>query len=88
VNEISPAVKIERKNEDYTTKPVPLDMNNPRPFRPQGRLLGQKYDRHARAKIAVLAVLAIHGSGLLDLLMQGCRTPVRVEATNVINTSL
>jgi LysM repeat protein len=74
-------------------------MNNQSPLVPQGSLLEQKNKSRARIKIAVFFVLAIHGIGLLALLMQGCRrdegggTPAAptnavvqpaFEATNVV----
>ncbi len=48
-------------------------MNNQSPLVPQGSLLDQKNRGRVRVKIAVFFVLAIHGIGLLALLMQGCR---------------
>jgi LysM repeat protein len=50
-------------------------MNNPSPLLPQGSILEQntKNKGRARVKIAVFFVLAIHGVGLLALLMQGCK---------------
>ena len=48
-------------------------MNNPSPLVPQGSLLDQKNKSRARVKIAVFLVLAIHGIGLMALLMQGCK---------------
>ena len=48
-------------------------MNNQSPLVPQGSLLEQKSKGRARVKIAVFLVLAIHGLGLMALLMQGCR---------------
>ena len=50
-------------------------MNNQSPLIPQGSNLEQKIKGRARVKIAVFVVLAIHGVGLLALLMQGCRKP-------------
>jgi LysM repeat protein len=47
-------------------------MNNQNPLIPQGSALGQKNKGRARVKIAVFFVLAIHGIGLMALLMQGC----------------
>src|SRR5438128_96300 len=47
-------------------------MNNPSPLVPQGSLQ-EKNKGRARVKIAVFFVLAVHGIGLLALLMQGCR---------------
>src|SRR5207248_1099866 len=61
-----------------------------------GSLLEQKNKGRARVKIAVFFVLAIHGIGLLALLMQGCRrepsgqtaeptnAPPALESTNVV----
>jgi len=46
-------------------------MNNPSPLVPQG-IVDQKNIRRARVKIAVFFVLALHGVGLLALLLQGC----------------
>lgn len=65
-------------------------MNNPQsPLIPQGSLLEQKNKGRARVKIAVFFVLAVHGIGLLALLMQGCRrdeAPVTpVETTEFTN---
>ncbi len=47
-------------------------MNNPNPLIPQGSALEQKNKGRARMKIAVFFVLAVHGIGLMALLMQGC----------------
>lgn len=43
------------------------------PLVPQGSLLEQKNKGRARVRLAVFLVLAIHGIGLLALLMQGCK---------------
>jgi LysM repeat protein len=50
-------------------------MNNQSPLVPQGSMLEQKTNNkgRARVKIAVFFVLAVHGVGLLALLMQGCK---------------
>ena len=48
-------------------------MNNQSPLSPLGSFLEQKNKGRARVKIAVFFVLAIHGVGLLALLLQGCR---------------
>jgi len=67
-------------------------MNNPSPFIPQGSLVEQKNKGRARVKIAVFFVLAVHGVGLLALLMQGCRRDDKEaaagtdSATNVMET--
>src|SRR5215467_1198958 len=42
------------------------------PFVPQGSTLDQKNKSRARVKLAVFFVLALHGVGLLALLLQGC----------------
>ena len=55
---------------------------------PQGSLLEQRNKGRARVKIAVFLVLAIHGLGLMALLMQGCKkepdagTAAAPESTN------
>jgi LysM repeat protein len=48
-------------------------MNNQSPLIPQGSLLEQRNKGRAKVKIAVFLVLAIHGVGLMALLMQGCK---------------
>lgn len=48
-------------------------MNNQSPLVPQGSLLEQKNKGRARLKIIVFFILAVHGIGLLALLMQGCK---------------
>ena len=48
-------------------------MNNQNFLLSQGSLVEQKNKGRARAKLAVFVVLAIHGIGLLALLMQGCK---------------
>src|SRR5437879_2427703 len=61
-------------------------MNNQSPLLPQGSMLEQKNKGRARVKIAVFVVLAIHGVGLLALLMQGCKkqadSTAQSDATN------
>ena len=47
-------------------------MNNPSPLGPQGSTIDQKQQGRARVKLAVFFVLAVHGVGLLALLVQGC----------------
>jgi len=46
----------------------------------------QKNKGRARVKIAVFFVLAVHGIGLLALLMQGCRRDDRTAQTEATNT--
>ena len=50
-------------------------MNNQSPLIPQGSLSEQKNKGRTRVRIAVFVVLAIHGVGLMVLLMQGCQKP-------------
>ncbi len=63
-------------------------MNNQNPLIPQGSTLEQKDKGRQRVKIAVFFVLAIHGIGLMALLMQGCgqskepAPPTETTATN------
>jgi LysM repeat protein len=52
--------------------PTHLKMNDQSPLIPQGSLLEQKNKTRVRVKLAVIFVLALHGIGLLALLMQGC----------------
>src|SRR5215470_5997315 len=64
-------------------------MNNQSPLVPQGSMMEQKNSGRARVKLAVYFVLAVHGIGLMALLMQGCRreettSQNQVEATNTI----
>jgi LysM repeat protein len=64
-------------------------MNNQNPIIPQGSALEQKNKARARVKIQVFFVLAVHGIGLMALLMQGCgqpKEPVPVVETPVTNT--
>jgi LysM repeat protein len=65
-------------------------MNNQSPLVPQGSLMEQKNPGRARVKLAVYFVLAVHGIGLMALLMQGCRRDETAsqtqEATNALAT--
>jgi len=62
-------------------------MNNPSPLIPQGSLLEQKNQGRARVKVAVFLVLAIHGIGLLALLMQGCKKEPDSNAMSSADTN-
>jgi LysM repeat protein len=62
-------------------------MNNPSPLVPQGSLLEQRNKGRARVKIAVFLVLAIHGIGLMALLMQGCKKEPDVTTTTTEPTN-
>jgi LysM repeat protein len=57
-------------------------MNNQSPLIPSGSLLEQRNKGRARVKIAVFLVLAIHGVGLMALLMQGCNKKDDATANN------
>ncbi len=56
-------------------------MNNPTPLVPQGTIDPKNRNR-SRVKIGVFFVLAVHGAGLLALLLQGCH---REDANNQAN---
>jgi LysM repeat protein len=60
-------------------------MTNPSPLVPQGLLIDPKNKGRARVKIAVFVVLAVHGVGLLALLMQGCRQEDPAPSTESTN---
>src|SRR5437667_366433 len=62
-------------------------MNNQSPLVPQGTLVEQKNKGRARFKIAVFFVLAVHGIGLLALLMQGCRREPAQQAEQTSNAA-
>lgn len=57
-------------------------MNNQSPLVPKGSLLDQKNKSRTRVEIAVFVILAIHGIGLLALLMQGCQKPPESTTTS------
>ena len=61
-------------------------MNNPSPLVPQGSLLDKKNKGRTRVEITIFVVLAIHGIGLLALLMQGCQKPPEVVPPADTNT--
>jgi LysM repeat protein len=63
-------------------------MNNQNPLIPQGSAMEQRNKGRARVKIAVFFVLAVHGIGLMALLMQGCgqsKEPVPPPEATVSN---
>jgi LysM repeat protein len=60
-------------------------MNNPHPLIPQGSNLEQKNKGRARVKLAVFFVLAVHGIGLMALLVQGCHQEDKASASNTTN---
>ena len=66
-------------------------MNNPNPFVPKGSLLEQQSARRSRLKLAVFCVLAVTVTGLVAVLIQGCKrekasdeslTPPSLDTTN------
>jgi len=59
---------------------------NESPLVPQGSFLEQKNKGRARVKIAVFVVLAIHGIGLMALLMQGCK-PSASKDSSLVDTN-
>src|SRR6266852_277088 len=60
-------------------------MNNPHPLIPQGSNLEQKNKGRARVKLAVFFVLAVHGIGLMALLVQGCHQEEKSGTTTAAN---
>jgi LysM repeat protein len=48
-------------------------MNNPNPFVPKGSLLEQQSQRRSRLKLAVFCMLAVSVTGLVAMLIQGCK---------------
>ena len=48
-------------------------MNNPNPFVPKGSLLEQQSQRRSSLKLAVFCVLAVGVTGLVAVLIQGCK---------------
>jgi LysM repeat protein len=70
----NPAAKRTRINQHLNrqTQERHLEMNNQNPLIPQGSALEQKNKGRARTKIAVFLALAINGTFLMALLMQGC----------------
>lgn len=64
-----------------------MTMNNQSPLIPQGSLLEQPNKGRARVKIAVFLVLAIHGIGLMALLMQGCKKEADTGNTAATETT-
>jgi LysM repeat protein len=48
-------------------------MNNPNPFVPKGSLLEQQTKRQSRMKLFVFGVLAVSVTGLMVMLIQGCK---------------
>jgi len=62
-------------------------MNNPTPLVPQGTI-DPKNKSRARVKIGVFFVLAVHGAGLLALLLQGChREDGTAQANQTTNSA-
>jgi LysM repeat protein len=62
-------------------------MNNQSSLIPQGSALEQKNRSRARVKIAVFFVLAVHGIGLMALLMQGCGQSKELAPTETADTN-
>lgn len=69
-------------------------MNTPTsPLLPQGTFLEPKNKGRARVRVAVFVVLAVHGIGLLALLMQGCKKDNQAgtglaDQTNAVPTNI
>jgi len=56
-------------------------MNNPNPFVPKGSLLEQQSHRRSRLKLGVFCVLAVSVTGLVAMLIQGCKREQPVDNT-------
>lgn len=65
------------KTKNITSKPGRVCANkvmtNPNPFVPKGSLLEQQSQRRSRLKLAVFCVLAVSVTGLVAMLIQGCK---------------
>ncbi len=57
-------------------------MNNPNPFVPKGSLLEQQSRRRSRLKLAVFCVLAVSVTGLVAMLIQGCKREKPADELN------
>jgi len=60
-------------------------MNNPNPFVPKGSLLEQQSQRRSRLKLAVFCVLAVSVTGLVAMLIQGCKREKPADELNPPN---
>jgi LysM repeat protein len=58
-------------------------MNNPNPFVPKGSLLEQQSARRSRLKLAVFCVLTVCVTGLVVVLIQGCKREKPSEDTDL-----
>jgi LysM repeat protein len=61
-------------------------MSNPNPFVPKGSLLEQQSHRRSRLKLAVFCVLAISVTGLVAMLIQGCKRTPQTDDTSANST--
>jgi LysM repeat protein len=59
-------------------------MNNPNPFVPKGSLLEQQSQRRSRLKLAVFCVLAVSVTGLVAMLIQGCKREKPSDELNAL----
>ncbi len=56
-------------------------MTNPNPFVPKGSLLEQQSARRSRLKLGVFCVLAVSVTGLVAMLIQGCKREQPADTT-------
>jgi LysM repeat protein len=56
-------------------------MTNPNPFVPKGSLLERQSQRRSRLKLAVFCVLAVSITGLVAMLIQGCKREKPIDET-------
>jgi len=79
---------LRRKTQTKINKPQRKDatgakpMNNSNPFVPQGSLLAQQSKRRSRMKLGVFCVLAVSVTGLMAILIQGCKREQAPETDN------
>ena len=57
-------------------------MNNSNPFVPQGSLLDQQNKRRSRMKLGVFCVIAVSVTGLMAMLIQGCKREQPAETAD------
>ena len=76
------------KTKNITSKPGRICankiMNNPNPFVPKGSLLEQQSRRRSRLKLAVFCVLAVSVTGLVAMLIQGCKREKPTDELNLM----
>ncbi len=62
-------------------------MNNPNPFVPKGSLLEEQSKRRSRMKLGVFCVIAVSVTGLMAMLIQGCKRETETADNTENSTS-